>query len=93
MSSLQYGTLKYISNHEVTVDDAQGLNMGTFGSLITHGWVTREGNRLEVTKPGHLALDAYRLAGANFRQVEAPISDRVRGLLHLSELRAVKKAS
>ena len=92
MSNLQLGTLKYIINHEVTVDDAQTLNMNTLGSLLVRGWITRDGNRLEATKPGHVAYDAYRLAGANFRQNPFDISDRVRGLLKISEIRQIKKA-
>ena len=91
MSSLQYGTLKYIIDHEVTVGDAQMINMSTLGSLAQRGWVARDGNRIVPTKVGHLASDSYRLAKANFRQNEADISDRVRGLLKISEMRIVKK--
>lgn len=92
MSNLQLGTLKYIINHEVTVEDLDTLSMTTFGSLLVHGWITREGNKIVPTKNGHLAYDAYRLAGANFKQHPGEISDRVRTLLHISQLQTVKKA-
>ena len=93
MSNLQLGTLKYIINHEVTVDDAQTLNMNTFGSLLVRGWVERDGGKIVATKPGHVAYDQYRLAGANFRQNAFDVSDRVRNLLRIGEMRVVKKAS
>ena len=93
MSNLQLGTLKYLINHEVTVDDIRLLNMNTFGSLVKRGWVEREGKRIMPTKPGHLAYDAYRLAGANFRQQENDPSERVRALLRMTDLSVVRKAS
>lgn len=93
MSNLQYGTLRYLMNHQVPVEDLRIYNLTTLGSLIERGWVVRNGGHVGVTEQGVEACMAYHRAQPNYRQHDAEISDRVRGLLHLSRLQAVAKAS
>lgn len=93
MSPLQYGTLKFIVNHKVSVDDVRGYSMITFWSLCKRGYVKREGELIVVTKDGAEAYERYIRAAPNFRLHEAEISERVKLLLKIRTLQAVKEAS
>lgn len=92
MSNLQYGTLRYILNHAVDVQDLRVYNLTTLGSLVARGWVERSGNRIRATESGVDAYMAYHRSSPNYRQHEGEISERVRGLLHLSALQMIQKA-
>lgn len=92
MSNLQFGTLKYLLEHAVTMDELRLYNLTTLGSLIVRGWVERSGSRIRATEAGVAAYMAYHRGTPNYRQHEAELSDRVRGLLHMSRLQAVAKA-
>lgn len=91
MTFHQYGTLKYVMTHTVTVEDAGILSMVTFGSLIQRGWIQRNGNNLELTSDGYAAYDLYSKAQANFRKVDTGLTEHVRTMLHISKLIALKK--
>ena len=93
MSNLQFGTLKFIATHDVTVDDIPQFNLTTLGSILVHGWVNRIGKKLDLTKAGSLALELYTHAGPNYRQHPTDISDRVRFLLHMRSLQMAARAS
>lgn len=93
MTFHQYGTLKYVMNHPVTVENAGELSMVTFGSLIQRGWVARIGNKLELTKEGLEAYELYNKAQANFRKVDTGLTEHVRTMLHISKLIALKNKS
>jgi outer membrane receptor for Fe3+-dicitrate len=90
MTAYQYSTLKYLVNHEVTVTDAGTFSMVTFGSLLVRGWITRSGNKLVLTTEGDDAYNAYSRGTANFRKVDTGITDRVKGLMHLNNVRSYK---
>lgn len=93
MSNLQFGTLRYIRNHDVSIEDLNGYNLTTFGSLAKRGWVTRKGHRVFLTRQGEEAFDAYHFASCNYRQHAGEISDRVRTLLHIGQLRMIRRPS
>ena len=93
MSNLQLGTLKYICTHVVTIEDVRLFNMTTLGSLFVRQWVERTGNQLKATKAGYAAFELYKAPQPNYRQSEGEISDRVRTMMHISKLEALKKAS
>lgn len=90
MSKLQYGTLRFLVHHQVEVEHLMVYNLTTLGSLIERGYVQRSGNYVTVTKAGEEAYMSYHRAGPNYRLHAGELSDRVRGLLHISALRAVK---
>ena len=56
------------------------------------GWVERSGTVVRVTEAGVEAYMAYHHSSPNYRQHDAEISERVRGLLHISALRVMKSA-
>lgn len=90
MSNLQFGTLRYIHQHQVSIEDLNGYNLSTFGSLAKRGWVTRKGHRILCTKKGEEAFQQYHYASCNYRQHAGEISERVRLLLHIGQLRSMK---
>ena len=83
MSPLQFGTLKYIRNHDVQVDHVRMLSQMTVGSLLYRGYIQRSGSRITTTKKGDEAFDSYARSDANFRKKDGDISDRVRLMLNL----------
>jgi len=93
MSSLQFGTLKYLIAHEITVEHLGIYNLTTLGSLIQRGWVERQGSKIAVTKDGQEAYDSYSRGGPNYRLKEGELSERVRLMLHINKLRTMPKAS
>jgi hypothetical protein len=93
MSKLQYGTLRFLVHHQVDVEHLGTYNLTTLGSLIVRGWVHRNGTRITVTKTGEEAYMDYHRAGPNYKLHAGELSERVRGLLHVSQLRMVKAAS
>lgn len=90
MSNLQFGTLRYIHNHDVSLEDLNGYNLSTFGSLAKRGWVTRKGHRIICTRKGEEAFAQYHHAECNYRQHAGEISERVRLLLRIGQLRAMR---
>lgn len=93
MSNLQFGTLRWIHNHEVLLEDLNGYNLSTFGSLAKRGWVTRKGHRIVCTRKGEEAFAQYYHAECNLRQHAGEISERVRLLLRIGQLRTMKMAA
>ena len=83
MSHLQFGTLKYVINHEISIQYARILNMGTLGSLVRRGWINRVGDKIEATRAGLEAYGEYQHGTANYRKQEAEISERVALMLKL----------
>lgn len=92
MTNLQYGTLKYLINHEVSIEDLRIYNLTTLGSLLQRGYLQRQGTKLAVTEKGIEAYQLYHTGGPNYRQREGELSERVRLMLHLRML-SVAKAS
>jgi hypothetical protein len=93
MSNLQFGTLRYFVRNAGAVDTLGAYNMGTLGSLIQRGYLERRGGVITATKLGQEAYESYHNSQPNYRQRAGELSDRVRLLLHIRELRAVKEAS
>ena len=94
MTAHQYGTLKYVVNNVVTVSELGHYSMSTLGSLVQRGWVKRDGNKIEPTQDGMDAYYNYFKATSNYRKVDKEISERVRLMLHINKLVAIKtKAS
>ena len=93
MTNLQYGTLRYLVGHSVSMDDIRMYNLTTLGSLIQHGWVERRGNQITATQEGVEAFELYHRGGPNYRQHEADLSERVRLMLHIRTLNVIKAAS
>lgn len=83
MSHLQFGTLKYIRNHDISIDYIRILHMGTFWSLINRGWIQRSGGKIVLTRAGDEAYEQYSNGTANYRQKEGDISERVALMLSL----------
>lgn len=93
MTNLQFGTLRYIRDHEVSVDELRSYNLVTFGSLLRRGWVTRKGQRIMCTREGEDAYALYHYSTCNYRSHAGELTDRVRLLLHISDLRMVKSSA
>ena len=84
MSFRQYGTLKFINTHDVTLEHVRQFSMSTFGSLWKRGWITKSGIKLVLTKSGSAALEQYSYAMPNYRKDQsAELTQRVREMLHL----------
>ena len=83
MSSFQYGTLKYISTHDINVEYVRMFNQTTFGSLWQHGWVIRVHKKIVLTKEGERALELYSKALPNYRKHLSSLSPRVAIMLEL----------
>lgn len=92
MTNLQYGTLRYLIKHNVSMDDLRLYNLSTLGSLLQRKYLERRGDELTVTKEGMEAYLLYHTGGPNYRQHEGELSDRVRLMLHMRSL-SVKAAS
>ena len=93
MSNLQFGTLRYLIHHDVEIAHLGIYNLTTLGSLIVHGWVERRGNLIGATQAGEEAYAAYHRASPNYRQHKGELSERVRLMLHINQLRMVKAAA
>lgn len=83
MSHLQFGTLKYIRNHDVSVDYIRILHMGTMYSLISRGWIQRSGGKIVITRAGEDAYELYAQGAPSYRKQEGNISERVALMLSL----------
>lgn len=84
MTYRQYGTMRYISGHEIGTEFIKRFNLTTFGSLLQRGWIRRVGDSIELTKKGNEAFEQYTRALPNYRKVEGEISERVRLMLALN---------
>ena len=93
MSNLQFGTLRYILRYDVHVEHVRLLHAATFGSLLQNGWIERSGTHIRLTKLGMDEYEKYNSAQASMRKYEAEITERVRLMLHISNLATMKRAS
>lgn len=93
MSHRQFGTLKYIREHHINTGHVRQLNLTTFGSLFDRGWIKRNGSTIQLTESGEDQYQLYARAQANFRKVEAELSERVALMLSIKMLPHHKKAS
>jgi hypothetical protein len=90
MSPLQYGTLKYIANHEVNIEYLHLIHQGTLGSLLVRGWIVRHGNMLVLTETGEHVLSGYNLAKPKYRTNEnQELSPRVKEFLSIRRLKSI----
>lgn len=92
MTQHQYGTLKFIINNDITIDNLGHYSMATVGSMIIRKWVKRDGNRVIPTQEGIEAFNSFFKAQPNYRKNEADITERVRTLLHISRMLKMPKA-
>jgi hypothetical protein len=88
LSRHQYGTLKFIHNHNVTLKYLRRCHANTLGSLAYQGWIRRSGTGddalIFLTNEGETELLSYERGGMNERRVEGELTDRVRRLLRLT---------
>lgn len=93
LSPRQIGTLKYLSDYHVSIDDCRALHAITLWSLL-HGEyaVTNNSNKLILTKKGEEELRNYTHAKPSFRETEAELTARCRRLLNVVQLRMRKTA-
>lgn len=87
MTARQYGTLKYIVTHEISLEYVGIMNLTTFGSLLKRGWLIRVGNSIQLTREGEEAYESYSRALPSYRKSWGDISDRVRLMLHFDKNR------
>ena len=87
MTRNQYGTMRYIIGHEITVDYCRIINGTTLGSLLHNKWVKRRGDQVIVTNEGFEAFESYRLAQPAYRNHEADLSERVNLMLQFGPRR------
>ena len=88
MSHRQFGTLRYIDNHDISIEYVKMLNLSTFGSLWTRKWITKTGsNKIVLTRNGKQALDQYSRALPSYRKTSGEITERVRLMLHIHQLK------
>lgn len=97
LSRHQYGTLKFIHEHNVTLSYLGRAHANTLGSLAYHGWIRRVGTGesalIMLTARGEEELQSYVLGGMNERQKAGELTERVRRLLHVSRVIAMKGAA
>ena len=92
MSKWQYRTMRYIMDHDLSLDDLRGYCGTTINSLVSNGWIERRGTAIMATQLGTEAVLEYARGGPNLRQHEAELSDHLRLLLHMRALHMVAKA-
>lgn len=95
LSRHQYGMLKFISEHHVTLAHLRRAHGNTLGSVAYWRWVEVQGTAddapVVLTKAGRQELEFYNLAEMNQRTHEGDITDRcLRLLKHARRLQSMK---
>ena len=90
LSHHQYGCLQAILDGELRVIDLRLIKDVTIWSLLKRGYVGRHGRGddtvLVLTSLGEGALHAYENAIVPLRKVEAPLTNRLQGLLGMARI-------
>lgn len=88
ISRHQYGTLRYVRDHQPTVAELRDINNLTLGSLGHWHWTRLNGSgehaTLTITPLGIEVLRAYEGADVNRRLHEAEMTERCLRLLRYS---------
>lgn len=98
LSMHQYGTLKYIRNHRVTLGYLRKAHATTLGSLAQRELIckTSSGDEAEVilTPAGEEAFKCYHNASLNERSHEGNLTDRCMRLLqHARRIAVIGKSA
>ena len=90
LSHHQYGCMLAIRNGKVTVDSLHLVKDVTIWSLLRRDYVGRYGRGedavLVLTPLGEEAVEFYRHATMPLRKVEAPLTERLQGLLGMARV-------
>jgi hypothetical protein len=97
LSRHQYGTLKFIHEHDVTLAHLKRAHGNTLGSLAYRGYLRKVGSsdaaQVFLTEDGIGALKLYKDAGMNERQHEHELTERCQRLIQHSRRIAVMSKS
>jgi hypothetical protein len=97
LSRHQYGTLKFIHEHEVTLAYLKKAHANTLGSLAYRGYLRKVGSgemaQVFLTEEGIGVLKLYKEAAMNERQHEHELTERCLRLIQHSRRIAVMSKS
>lgn len=104
LSKYQYGLLKYVESHRVTLEGLQTAHGGTLGSALDRGYLARGTEAdgvitIHLTEEGRAALNEYSTSSIRQRLHPGPLTDHCARMLRAVRLSKVfnigkhKKAS
>lgn len=92
LSRNQYGALRYISTHTVSLDNLREYRDATLWSLLYRKYLQISiGGNVFLSTNGYKAFEDYKLAEIPYRKVERDITDRSQALLTVARLKAKKE--
>jgi hypothetical protein len=90
LSRHQFGGLRYIASHDVTVDSLRACKDSTLWSLFYRGYLAATGGTVRLSSAGQEAYDTYRMASMPERKTEADLTARSQALLAVARAKSRK---